>query len=133
MKVYYSPLLNGFLLEQTASDYNNDDLIEISQSTYHEFVVGRPDKIMTPAENGPQWADIPPPSTDELIFIANNEKSIQLATANSKVAMLIDAVELDMATDEEVAQLKAWKVYRVLLTRVDTSTAPDIEWPQIPS
>ncbi|HAL6907736.1 TPA: tail fiber assembly protein, partial [Escherichia coli] len=27
---------------------------------------------------------------------------------------------------------EAWKKYRVLLNRVDTSTAPDIEWPEIP-
>ncbi|EFF0700519.1 tail fiber assembly protein, partial [Escherichia coli] len=25
-----------------------------------------------------------------------------------------------------------WKKYRVLLNRVDTSTAPDIEWPTMP-
>ncbi|EHW7221068.1 tail fiber assembly protein, partial [Escherichia coli] len=25
-----------------------------------------------------------------------------------------------------------WKKYRVLLNRVDTSTAPDIEWPALP-
>lgn len=28
--------------------------------------------------------------------------------------------------------LEAWKMYRVLLNRVDTSTAPDIEWPVNP-
>ncbi|EQA0898358.1 phage tail assembly protein T [Escherichia coli] len=28
--------------------------------------------------------------------------------------------------------LEAWKKYRVLLNRVDTSTAPDIEWPALP-
>lgn len=28
--------------------------------------------------------------------------------------------------------MEAWKKYRVLLNRVDTSTAPDIEWPEIP-
>ncbi len=27
---------------------------------------------------------------------------------------------------------EAWKKYRVLLNRVDTSTAPDIEWPEEP-
>ncbi|EJZ1390201.1 tail fiber assembly protein, partial [Escherichia coli] len=27
---------------------------------------------------------------------------------------------------------EAWKKYRVLLNRVDTSTAPHIEWPVIP-
>ncbi|WP_163823132.1 tail fiber assembly protein, partial [Proteus mirabilis] len=28
--------------------------------------------------------------------------------------------------------LQKWKKYRVLLNRVDISTAPDIEWPQKP-
>ncbi|MBB6978676.1 tail fiber assembly protein, partial [Escherichia coli] len=29
--------------------------------------------------------------------------------------------------------LTQWKKYRVLLMRVDTSTAPDIEWPTPPA
>ncbi|MEH4973303.1 tail fiber assembly protein, partial [Escherichia coli] len=29
--------------------------------------------------------------------------------------------------------LEAWKKYRVLLNRVDTSVAPDIVWPDEPS
>lgn len=36
---------------------------------------------------------------------------------------------LDMATDEERTQLTTLKKYRVLLSRVDTSKAPDIDWP----
>ncbi|EFE1381709.1 TPA: tail fiber assembly protein [Escherichia coli] len=39
---------------------------------------------------------------------------------------------MDIATEEEKALLAAWKKYRVLLNRVDTSVAPDIEWPAIP-
>ncbi|MEQ5456473.1 tail fiber assembly protein, partial [Escherichia coli] len=31
-----------------------------------------------------------------------------------------------------VLVVEAWKKYRVLLNRVDTSTAPDIEWPTNP-
>ncbi|HBD5449293.1 TPA: tail fiber assembly protein, partial [Escherichia coli] len=37
-----------------------------------------------------------------------------------------------IATEEEKAFLAAWKTYRVLLNRVDTSTAQDIEWPALP-
>ncbi|EKR5664935.1 tail fiber assembly protein [Escherichia coli] len=37
-------------------------------------------------------------------------------------------VGLEIATEEEKALLAAWKTYRVLLNRVDTSVAPDIEW-----
>ncbi|MBS4238809.1 hypothetical protein GNP09_17690 [Escherichia coli] len=34
---------------------------------------------------------------------------------------------MEIATEEEKALLAAWKTYRVLLNRVDTSVAPDIE------
>ena len=48
------------------------------------------------------------------------------------IAPLQDAVDLEIATEEETSLLEAWKKYRVLLNRVDTSTAPDIEWPEEP-
>ncbi|OON33544.1 phage tail protein [Izhakiella australiensis] len=63
---------------------------------------------------------------------AENQKSRFMQTANDNIAPLQDAVDLDMATDDEKKQLAAWKKYRVLLSRVDTSTAPDITWPEIP-
>ncbi|MTD72748.1 phage tail protein [Escherichia coli] len=50
----------------------------------------------------------------------------------SKTAPLQDAVDLEIATEEEASLLAAWKKYRVLLNRVDTSVAPDIEWPAVP-
>ncbi|WP_407226381.1 tail fiber assembly protein [Enterobacter roggenkampii] len=37
-----------------------------------------------------------------------------------------------MATDSETQQLEQWEVYSVLLRRVDTSLAPDIELPPVP-
>ncbi|MCE9751417.1 tail fiber assembly protein, partial [Escherichia coli] len=37
-----------------------------------------------------------------------------------------------LAALPETSLLEAWKKYRVLLNRVDTSTAPDIEWPANP-
>ncbi len=48
------------------------------------------------------------------------------------IAPLQDAVDLEIATEEENSLLEARKKYRVLLNRVDTSTAPDIEWPEEP-
>jgi hypothetical protein len=53
--------------------------------------------------------------------------------ANAKIAPLNDAVELGIQTEEEVMQLTEWKKYRVALSRIDTSTAPDIVWPEIPA
>ncbi|EOV4147095.1 tail fiber assembly protein, partial [Yersinia enterocolitica] len=41
-------------------------------------------------------------------------------------------VDAGIATQEETSALSEWKKYRVLLMRVDTSKAPDIEWPTPP-
>lgn len=64
---------------------------------------------------------------------AGGEKLARLAYAANVIAPLQDAVDLGMATDEELAQLKAWKTYRVLLSRTDIARAPDIDWPPIPA
>ncbi|MCE9902514.1 tail fiber assembly protein [Hafnia paralvei] len=69
----------------------------------------------------------------ELIAQAEETRGQLMAKANQKITPLQDALDLNMATDEELAQLKAWKTYRVLLNRVDTSTAPDVDWPVAPS
>ncbi|EDS6070824.1 tail fiber assembly protein [Salmonella enterica subsp. enterica serovar Pomona] len=55
-----------------------------------------------------------------------------LQIASEKIAPLQDAVDLDEATDKEKASLLAWRKYRVLVNRVDTSTAPKIDWPKKP-
>ncbi|MEQ4624729.1 tail fiber assembly protein [Providencia manganoxydans] len=72
----------------------------------------------------------PPVSKEQLIAEAEQQKQSLLAEANNAIAPLQDAVELGMATEDEVAALQEWKKYRVLLNRVDTSTAPDIDWPE---
>ncbi|EHB4099369.1 tail fiber assembly protein, partial [Salmonella enterica] len=41
-------------------------------------------------------------------------------------------VKLGIATDEERKRLEAWELYSVMVNRVDTSTAPKIDWPKKP-
>ncbi|EAX5650305.1 tail fiber assembly protein [Salmonella enterica] len=63
---------------------------------------------------------------------AEETKSRLLQMASGKIAPLQDAVDLGLATDDEKVQLDEWKKYRVLVNRVDTSTAPKIDWPKKP-
>ena len=64
---------------------------------------------------------------------AAEEKKTQLLNdATVKIAPLQDAVDTELATNDDKEQLTAWKTYRVLLSRIDTSKAPDIEWPVSP-
>lgn len=51
--------------------------------------------------------------------------------ASDKIAPLQDMVEFDMATPDDVALLKAWKLYRIALTKLDLSVSP-VEWPSAP-
>ncbi|GKX57603.1 tail assembly protein [Leminorella grimontii] len=66
------------------------------------------------------------------IEVAEAEKAQRLRNADVEIERLKDAVNLDMATDEESALYTEWRKYRVLLNRVDTSKAPNIEWPTPP-
>jgi len=77
----------------------------------------------------------PPPVIPkaELVAQAQQVKSAMMDDASQKISVLQDAVDLEMATDDEKTSLTAWKKYRVLLNRVDVTTAPDINWPQKPS
>ena len=56
-----------------------------------------------------------------------------MAAANQHIAVLQDAVDLEMATAEEEAALKSWKRYRVLLSRAKAhADYPNITLPAKP-
>ncbi|WP_276512737.1 tail fiber assembly protein [Morganella morganii] len=75
----------------------------------------------------------PPVTKEQLIAEAEARKQALIAEANAAIAPLQDAVDLGMITPVEEAALKEWKIYRVLLSRVNTSTAPDTIWPVKPT
>ena len=84
---------------------------------------------------------IAPPLTDDQIAEQNvqkladnlSQKTALMEIANERISVLQDAVDLDMATDEENAALPLWKRYRVFLSRVDTSASDNLTWPEAPS
>ncbi|MBP6122565.1 MAG: tail fiber assembly protein [Providencia sp.] len=71
----------------------------------------------------------PPISKEQLVNEAEQQKQSLLAEASTAIAPLQYAENLAIATTEESASLVDWQKYSVYLNRVDTSTAPDIEWP----
>ena len=64
--------------------------------------------------------------------VAEQKKNALLAQAAAAIVPLQDAVDIEDATDKELANLNAWKKFRVALNRLDLSTAPDIVWPEVP-
>ncbi|EMU9119416.1 tail fiber assembly protein [Providencia stuartii] len=84
------------------------------------------------AWNGKKWVTDTEAQKAALIAQAEQEKSQRLDEANNMLTYLQDSIDTGLATDEEAAALQAWKKYRVLLNRIDTSLAPNIEWPEKP-
>ncbi|MCW7549354.1 tail fiber assembly protein [Photorhabdus sp. APURE] len=111
-----------------------NDPISVTDDIFHTFSGIPPEgKILSCGEDAlPCWEDIPPPTKEELIAIAEAQRAQFIYLANEKITPLADAVELDIATNEETLLLKEWKKYRVMLNRVDTSTAPEVDWPISP-
>lgn len=139
MNYFYSAKLNAFYPDSLRVDYviNDswpDDAVEIEDSVYQKFAADEaPEgKIRVAGDDDlPAWEDIPLPTQEEQIAKAEAQKQRLLTEAATAIAPLQDAVDLDMATGQETELLLAWKKYRVLLNRVDTSKSPDIEWPEV--
>lgn len=74
----------------------------------------------------------PATEAENAVLIASSRLAAEMDEANRTIAPLQDAVDISIATDEETTRLSEWKRYRVALSRIDTSKAPDIEWPVMP-
>ncbi|WP_312153195.1 tail fiber assembly protein [Lelliottia nimipressuralis] len=83
--------------------------------------------------NGERWVTDEAARKESAVVAAEAMKAALIKDASEQIAPLQDAVDLDMATDEEKACFNGWRKYRVLLARVDTSTAPVVSWPSEPT
>ena len=63
---------------------------------------------------------------------ALTKKNQFLAEAASQLSYLQDAVDSQIASEQEAQLLVEWKKYRVLVNRIDIELAPNIEWPNQP-
>ena len=80
---------------------------------------------------------IPPPVADqdpaELIANADAEKQNRLSYATNKIVVWQTKLLMGRTlTDSESAKLNAWMDYIDAVQAIDTSTAPDINWPESP-
>ncbi|WP_085163742.1 tail fiber assembly protein [Gilliamella bombi] len=71
--------------------------------------------------DGKKWVLDEDAKNEHLIKNNQNLKNSLINEANEKIAVLQDIIDLDMQEANEEAQLKQWKKYRILLTRVDAS------------
>ncbi|MEN5305327.1 tail fiber assembly protein [Pseudomonas sp. TWI628] len=77
----------------------------------------------------------PEPVPADSLQQALEEASRLRAIADAAIAPLQDAVDLEEATDPEIALLKEWKRFRVALSRLPEQAGypNEIDWPTLPA
>lgn len=68
-------------------------------------------------------------------FLKNNAEAKRnklLIDVEDRIKLLERALRLGVATDDNKKALNELETYSILLSRIDTSTAPDIVWPKSP-
>lgn len=109
--------------------------------TDHDQPLDSPDEAWPSTTGSIDWAQVITREAKEATAAAQHLASVQAkaaalrADADSAIAPLQDAVDIDDATDAEVAALKAWKKYRVALNRLPEQPGypADIDWPAPPA
>lgn len=82
--------------------------------------------------NGKKWVLDKEKQHQHEIAVAQSQQSQLLNEANNAISNLQDAVDAEIATEQQIDMLKKWKKYRFELNQTDVNTAPDIEWPESP-
>ena len=82
--------------------------------------------------NGKKWVLDENKQHQYDVTAAQSQQSQLLNDANSAISNLQDAVDAEIATEQQTEMLKKWKKYRFELNQLDVNTAPDIEWPANP-
>lgn len=96
----------------------------------------RKEKSVSLEKNGfPAWSEIPPPTHEEQIAAAELKKQQLINQANDYMnsKQWAGKAAIGRLKGEELAQYNLWLDYLDALELVDTSSAPDIEWPTPPA
>lgn len=117
--------------------------------TVYDTKTGQPVEITSPGEyadnvttiapstpydrwNGSEWVTDADAQKSGQVLEAEQQKSALLAEAQSTISLWQTELQLGIISDDDKASLIAWMKYIQALNAVDTSAAPDIEWPVKP-
>nr|WP_318381264.1 tail fiber assembly protein [uncultured Enterobacter sp.] len=124
MTIFYSAITRGFY---RTGDNLPKDAVEVSQERFEELISRQEQGfIIAPDSCG---YPVAVENTVDPIEAAAEQKSQLRIMAADEISWRQDAVDADIATDDETAALAEWKKYRVLLMRVDTAKPV---WPTPP-
>lgn len=137
MRFLFNVVNSAFYAEYMLLDgsYGDIDATEFLEPTpaeltkYHKTTPPAGQHLGT-VDGRPAWVDLPPPSYEQLVSQAEQQKNQLRKAADSEIEWRKYAVDKGVATIEESAAFDEWNLYRVLLMRVDTAKPV---WPTLPA
>ncbi|EFA4896357.1 tail fiber assembly protein [Escherichia coli] len=141
MKYLYDAVTNAFYPLAMQADYEAAGMwpekgVEVDEETFAAFQKPPEGKMRIAGDDGyPVWGDIPPLAPEELIKMAEYERQRRIDTANEHMnnRQWPGKAAIGRLKGEELVQYNLWLDYLDALELVDTSSAPDIEWPTPPA
>ncbi len=139
MSIFFSATTFWFYDEADKEKYEAGigwptDSVPINNATWERYRSVPPDgfQLGSSADGGPAWVPVPPPTQAELISAAEEQRQrlllhIDEVTADWRIELMLGDI-----SDEAKANLSDWMGYKKLVKAVNTSTAPNIDWPTPP-
>ncbi|EIH1837966.1 tail fiber assembly protein [Escherichia coli] len=140
MKYIFDAKTNAFFPVELKDSYIEKGLwpeygVEIDEETFSEFQTPQTGKMRIAGKDGyPAWADVPPPTHDELVAMADAQKQSLIDEANEHInsKQWPGKAAIGRLKGDALTQYGLWLDYLDALEAVDTSSVPDIEWPTPP-
>jgi len=111
------------------------DAVEISNEEWKAYTQISPEGYILGSDSSgkPAWVLVPPPTHEEEVSEAEQYRQLLLrqideVTADWRVELMLGDI-----SDEDKANLTEWMAYKKEVKAVDTSTAPDVTWPEPPA
>ncbi|HCU5015068.1 TPA: tail fiber assembly protein, partial [Escherichia coli] len=82
--------------------------------------------------DGEKWATDSDKQHSANVAEAEQQKTNLLNAANSKISLWQTELQLGIISGDDKASLIAWIGYIKAVQATDTSTAPDVIWPELP-
>lgn len=139
----------GFAVCRAASLDGWEYVADHRGETVYDTETGQPVKITVPGGyavgvttiapstsydrwNGSEWVTDEDAQKSGQVEEAEQKKSALLNKAQSTISLWQTELQLGIISDDDKASLIAWMKYIQSMNAIDTSAAPDIEWPERP-
>ncbi|RUT64322.1 hypothetical protein CKG00_14035 (plasmid) [Morganella morganii] len=138
MKYIFDKKTNAFYPVALQQEYENAEMwpesgVGVTEDVFAYFRNPPEGKMLGSDKQGnPVWVNVPPLTHKQHVAIAETQKQALIAEANQKTQLWQTQLMLDIITAEDKASLTEWMLYVQKVRVVDTSTAPDIIWPEKP-